>query len=130
MKLNYQIAECLDLDITLNCFNDLCIFHQWLTGAKDWASKDTHYQQLEGWWKPYNQFIHNCLNEYGFVDGVGAPNDDAKLWWNIYGADPAWSPNLKTDVSNHHSSAYERNEVMILEIGYLCNHFKSKFDKQ
>lgn len=124
MKLQRQIAECLNLNITLNCYHDLCLFHQWLQEASNWASKDTHYQQLEEWWKPYNQCIHDNLNKYGFVNGVGAPNDDAKLWWLIYQVDPTWSPNLKTQVSRHHASAHERNEVMVVEIGYLCEHFK------
>lgn len=127
MKLSYKIEECLGLDITLNCYHDLCHFHQWLQEAKDWASKNTHYQQLEDWWNPYHKIISNNLDKYGFVNGNGAPNDGAKLWWFIYQTDPAWSPNLKTQVSNHHSSAWERNEVMILEIGYLCDHFNAKF---
>lgn len=128
MKLQHQITDCLDLDITLNCYHDLCLFHQWLQEASEWASMDTHYQELDEWWKPYHQIIDVNLKKYGFINGVGAPNDDAKLWWNICGSDPAWSPNLITQVANHHSSAWSRNEVMILEIGYLCDQFNVKFD--
>lgn len=127
MKIPNYLQECLELNITLNCYHDLCHFHQWLQEASNWASKNTHYQQLDDWWQPYNQIIHNNLDKYGFVNGVGAPNDDAKIWWLIYGSDPCWSPNLKTPVSNHHASAHERNEVMILEISYLCDYFQNKF---
>jgi len=130
MKLSHKIEECLDLDITLNCYHDLCIFHQWLQEASKWASMDTHYQELDEWWKPYNKCIGNNLDKYGFVNGVGAPNDDAKLWWLIYGSDPVDSPNLKTKVARHHASAWERNEVMILEIGYLCDQFNAKFNER
>lgn len=59
---------------------------------------------------------------------VVSDGDYGDIAADTYGSDPALSPNLKTQVANHHSSAWERNQVMIMEIGHLCDHFGAKFD--
>ena len=64
------------------------------------------------------------LKKYGFVNGepeINAKNFKATFWWQIYDlvSNIIYSPNLKTEVFSHHSSAYERNEALIIEVNYI-----------
>lgn len=126
-KYSHNTEQAIEIsNISLNCYHDLHMFALWLDYARDWASKETHYQNLDQWFKNINQCIHNNLNKYGFINGKGPTNNDSKLWWTIYQIDPTTSPNLKTTVENHHSSAFERNEVMIIEIEKIIKNFENK----
>ena len=110
MKLPYILEKLTSepLDINLDCLHSLFDLLTWLEESQTWASKETHYFELEVWRKPYNQIILNNVNKYGFINGQGPTTPEGSFWWAIYQYDPVNSPNLKTQVSNHHASAHER----------------------
>lgn len=127
MKLHHSLERCLQVEnISLNCYHDLANFAQWLQDASVWASKQTHYQDLDIWFNTVNRIIQANLDKYGFINGVGPTNNDSKLWWCIYALDPTSSPNLQTSVASHHASAWERNQVLIMEIEYLIDCFENR----
>ena len=88
------------------------------------ASKKTHYDNLNVWSDAAYPFIHDRLKKYGFANGqpeVNKKNPNASLWWMIYQllSNITYSPNLRTEVSSHHSSAFERNEAMRMDLEKL-----------
>lgn len=78
-------------------------------------SKQTHYHQLDEWRNPITDFLHKVLNETGFVNGQGCSNEECSFWWSVYTSPDliVFSNYLKTQVNNHHASAFERNEALI-----------------
>jgi hypothetical protein len=88
------------------------------------ASKHTHYKDLDSWSNKVYDFIHKKLKRHGFVNGepeLNRKNLNASVWRAIYGGfgSIVYSPHLKTEVSLHHSSAFERNEALVLELDDL-----------
>lgn len=110
MKQPYMLKKLIaePLDINLDCLHSLFDLLTWLEESKTWASKTTHYFRLEDWWGPYNQILHKNIDKFGFINGYGPTTPEGSFWWTIYQYDPTNSPNLKTQVSTHHASAYER----------------------
>lgn len=100
---------------------DLHTYKSLLENLRATASKKTHYQDLESWNHDVYEYVHNMLKKYGFVSGNPEANaliPDASFWWKIYSvvSSVIYSPHLKSEVSAHHSSAFERNEALIGEI--------------
>lgn len=130
-KKTYGIKSHLttDAQILLNVISDnvkkdLFAYHALLKTLSNEASKNTHYDNLDAWSNKAYAYIHDMLKKYGFKNGdveANNKNTDARFWWTIYGvlSSITYSPFLKTDVSLHHSSAYERNEAMVQEIKSL-----------
>jgi len=88
------------------------------------ASHQGFYDGLKEWSTPIYDYIDNILKKYGFVNGDPEYNKrypDIQYWWGIYGMmnNIIYSPNLYTRYPNHHSTAYERNEALIVELEYL-----------
>jgi len=94
----------------INEFINLCISLRYIT------SKQTHYEKLNEWSDKVYDFIHKKLKKYGFKNGEKEQNDNAIFWWYLYSLPnrTIYSKHLKTKVENHHSSAFERNEALIL----------------
>jgi hypothetical protein len=127
IKLYYGLEKCLEIpNISLRCYHDICMYALWLYAAKEWASMDTHYHELDKWTKSSNDIIRDNLYKYGFINGQGSTNNDSEFWWKIYQLDPTLSPNIVSNVQKHHASAWERNNCLWLEIEYLIQHFKDK----
>lgn len=86
------------------------------------ASKYTHYDKLAEWSGTVFGYVDKMLKKYKFVNGgaaMGIPqNPEANFWWLIYSvvSNVIYSPHLKSEVVSHHSSAYERNEALIMEL--------------
>ena len=84
---------------------------EWLKEVSSWASKETHYQNLDEWFSAYNAKISFFLNKNGFKNGDLEHNNklpDVVFWWHIYSYDPVDSYNLQTKVARHHSSVFEK----------------------
>jgi len=104
-----------------DCIGDLHRYHHKVIEWQNTASKKTHYEDLELWSKDAYGYIHDMLNKYGFKNGdpaANAQNANASLWWNVYGllSNIIYSPNLKSEVAYHHSSAFERNRALLAEL--------------
>ena len=127
MKISYQLEKCMEIDsISLSCYHELCNFAKWLQDACDWTDRRTHYQGLDEWLTPKNQIISKNLDKFGFINGKGSTNNDSAFWWVIHQLEPCYSLNLVTEVSSHHSSAWERNNCMLIEIEHLISQFENK----
>lgn len=113
--------------IPIECLHSLFNFINWLEYAEWWASKGTHYQDLDTWRNAYFKQIDINLKKYGFISGKGATSISGKFWWEIYGTDPTYSKNLKTSVSSHHASAYERNQAALADMNELYNFYLNTF---
>lgn len=90
------------------------------------ASRNYGYDRLEEWNEPLYNFIHSTLKKFGFKNGDVLHNDkipNVKFWWAIYGimSGVIYSPNLRSKTENHHSSAYERNLALEIELSYLLD---------
>lgn len=101
--------------------DDLRLFKTLIEGLSETASKKTHYQDLDKWDHSVYEYLHEMLKKYGFVNGNPDANaliPDANFWWKIYGvvSSVIYSPHLKSEVSSHHSSAFERNSALVFEI--------------
>lgn len=128
-KLPYWI-ERLFQEVEIECVSreakdDLQGFYLLIKAQQSTASKNTHYDKLDDWSKPLYQYIHDMLRKYGFVNGDPEANKklpDALFWWGVYKCmnSVIYSTNLKTQVSSHHSSAWERNEVLMIEVPILA----------
>lgn len=95
-----------------------------VNAAKSTASKQTHYHQLNEWSNPIWDHIHNMLKKTGFKNGEpeeNAKNLKTQFWWSVYQlfSNIVYSPNLKTEVATHHSSAWERNEAFSIELSII-----------
>lgn len=104
---------------------ELNTFLAFIGALRESASKGTHYHKLDEWSKPVYQQIHQFLHKHGFINGGAARNLSqpplADMWWSVYSmmSSIIHSPYLKTEVADHHASAYERNEALIEEITAL-----------
>jgi len=117
-KVPYALSEIKFDGISVKCKHQLFDLLVWLEDSLSWASKETHYQNLEVWWKAYNDKIRTYLNINGFKNGDKEYNDnlpDVRFWWTIYGYDPTLSP----DVATHHASAFERATTALLDLNHL-----------
>jgi len=93
------------------------------------ASKNYFYDKIDEWSDPLYDFISKTLKKFGFKNGNREYNDrfpDIVFWWEIYGliSSTIYSPNLQTKTENHHSSAYERNCVLEIELQYVLDSFE------
>lgn len=122
-RKSYSVLETINFlaDASIDAVTDLQTFVVFLESFRLTASKETHYKKLEHWTGPVYNYAHNMLKKYGFVNGdpeANNKNPDARFWWSVYNivSNVIYSPHLKSEVANHHSSAYDRNEALILEI--------------
>lgn len=101
---------------------ELKSFQELLNNLRSTASKKTHYQQLDEWTDIVYGRIRDYLNQHGFINAGAALGLNqpplADMWWAIYSVKSSiiYSHFLQTEVSDHHSSAYERNEALIKEV--------------
>jgi hypothetical protein len=132
-KLFHRTEEIINIkEISLECYHDLMFFQDYLTQLSETASKKTHYVGLDEWSDSVHNFVDKKLKQYGFVNGkpeIIKPNSN--IWFNIYAmiSNVIYSPNLKTKVANHHSSAFERNEALLKEIEIIINYYNNKFNQ-
>lgn len=120
-------------NVPKKCLEDLDVFKSLLESLRETASKKTHYHNLNEWNDKVYDFVHNKLSENGFKNGDPEANDKnpgARFWWHVYGIVGGihYSKHLKTDVANHHSSAYERNEALIAEIEDVLSYVSPQFE--
>ena len=127
-KCGHRVQETIDNseNVSEKCKQDLLVYLQHINDLSKTASKYTHYDKLNEWSESAYGFIHKMLKKYKFVNGnpeANAKLPDASFWWNIYGviSNIHYSPNLQTKVAAHHSSAWERNEALRLDIEYIIN---------
>lgn len=103
-------------------------FYTLVVNLRMYASTKTHYDRLDEWSKPIYDFIHTMLDISEFANGHPEKNTSSEciFWFTIYKlmSSIIYSPNLKTEVANHHSSAYERNEALIKELEYIMEDIK------
>ena len=133
MKCSYNVEKTINNSekVSEKCKQDLLVYLNLINELSKTASKKTHYVNLEEWSNSSHKFIDKMLKKYKFVNGNSEANEklpDAKFWWNIYGVLSSihYSPNLKTNVDIHHSSAWERNEALRLDIEYIINFLNIK----
>ncbi|ELP5902734.1 hypothetical protein QTV49_004778 [Vibrio vulnificus] len=84
-------------------------------------TKKTHYAKLDEWIDPLSKFTTEKYLSHGFVNGNSEANKDCypvRYWCRLDSliVDIIWSPQLNSETSNHHSSAYSRNEAYIAEL--------------
>ena len=101
-------------------------FFEFLQSLEKIASKNTHYDRLDDWNAHVDKFVHKALKEYGFKNGDAEHNDkhpDIRFWWYIYGIVGSiyLSPNLETAGERHHSSAYDRNMALEVEVKHILD---------
>jgi len=121
-KINWRWTEnptimdaSTEAKVAVTDFKRTCI------GLREVASKKTHYQELDQWSDAVFGYAHRMLKRTGFKNGrpeENAKNPSATLWWAIYGVVGSiiHSQYLQTRVASHHSSAWERNEALIMEL--------------
>ncbi len=127
-KIFFRTRECIEAgkNASLGAIEDA---HKYLSLVQGWqgtASKRTHYTDLELWSEPAYEFIRKMLNKYGFINGnpeANAKNPNANFWWQIYCllSNIVYSPNLVSEVAYHHSSAFERNRALMIELNILLS---------
>lgn len=122
-KLSHRTKKLVSSleNVPKKCLEDLVSFKEILVYLRETASKHTHYHKLDEWSNVVYKFIHDKLDENGFKNGDPEANDKnpgARFWWHIYGIMGGihYSRHLNTQVANHHSSAFERNEAFIAEV--------------
>jgi len=130
-KIFPRTQDCIDAAkrVSADVLSDLHLYHHKVIEWQNTASKKTHYQELEEWSKPAYGFIHDMLHKYGFVNGdpaANAKNPAASLWWAMYGliSNITYSPNLKSEVAYHHSSAFERNRALLAELNTVIDNIQ------
>ena len=130
IKPSYLTDEALSvLNVPKVVFTQLEVFYNLLKESSLKASKNTHYDRLNEWSDPIYEFIRKEMYTSGFINGNVEKTKEkpaAEFWWIIYQLISGihYSPFLKTTVSNHHASAFERNEALLNEIEYVLNNFK------
>lgn len=122
-RMSYSVLETINSLSTASseAVDDLQGFYDYVEGLRAIASEKTHYHELNIWTSKANEFVSAMLKKYGFVNGdpeANAKNPDATFWWKVHSIvnNVIYSPHLKSEVAYHHSSAYERNEALLLEI--------------
>jgi hypothetical protein len=116
--LSHHAKEAIRLfkDCPATLIDDLNNFKKLLEDWTTKASKETHYYRLNYWEKAVLQFIVPKLDSdpslYSYM-----------FWLNMYKTvnSIALSPHLKTNVKRHHSSAYERNQALLVELNSILN---------
>jgi hypothetical protein len=128
MKCSHRVQEIINNseNVSDKCKHDLLVYLNLINELSKTASKKTHYVNLEEWTSSAYGFIHKMLKKYKFVNGDPEANSklpNASFWWNIFWilSSIQYSPNLNTNVEPHHSSAWERNEALKLDIEYIVN---------
>jgi hypothetical protein len=121
-KISYAVRMISDVrGVSDKARRHLLKFIKLAESKQDSASKRTHYDRLNEWSDEIYDFIHEALKKFGFVNGdpvKNSENPDASFWWGIYGmmSSLIYSRYLETKTANHHSSAYERNRALIMEL--------------
>ena len=122
-RMSYSVLETINAlsNASLDAVTDLQYFVGVLEKLRKTASKRTHYGDLNLWSNAVFGYVHDMLKKHKFVNGDPEANTllpDAMFWWKVYSivSNVIYSPHLKSEVAYHHSSAYERNEALILEI--------------
>jgi len=129
-QVSYSVEKCLKANVTVPGFNDLSVFLAELLELDKTASKQTHYEKLDDWLVPVYKLVRQRLKNFGFINGGAAHGikqpTDADFWFLVYGVvnNVCYSPNLETQVSHHHSSAWERSQALIKDIQDIIE-FKS-----
>lgn len=130
-EFSYKVEKALQVEVGQQAFDDLLKYLELLESLRETACKETHYARLNEWSDKAYRFIHDMLKKYEFINGGAAMGlqqpRDAEFWWVMYAltTDVCYSRHLKTDVSNHHASAWERNEALIADIRDIIE-FKSE----
>lgn len=121
-KISHRVREISEVTgVSDKARKHLLKFIKLVESKQETASKGTHYDGLDGWSNGIYDFLHDALKKFGFVNGdpeTNSKNPDAKFWWEVYGLVSflIYSRYLETKVANHHSSAYERNRALIMEL--------------
>lgn len=122
-RMSYSVLETINAlpMASAEAVGDLQKFYDYVEGLRAIASEKTHYHELNVWSGKAHEFVSAMLKKYGFVNGdpeTNEKNPDASFWWKVYSivSNVIYSPHLKSEVAYHHSSAYERNEALLLEI--------------
>ena len=125
---SYSVFKCIEAGpVSEKVMTDLKKFYEFVDNQTSTASKHTHYYDLDKWSDLIFSYVNKMLNKYKFVNGGRAmgieQNPEANFWWMIYSvvSNVIYSPHLKTTVVSHHSSAFERNEALKLEITDIIN---------
>ncbi|HAS5778540.1 TPA: hypothetical protein I7E95_002498 [Vibrio cholerae] len=89
-------------------------------------STQTHYTGLDEWSKPIYEHIRGEMYKHGFINGDVDANKQKPLvgfWFSVYSilANIIYSPNLNSEVADHHSSAKERKDALMMELEYVKN---------
>lgn len=112
--------------------HDVIGFEEILLEQLNVASKNGLYDRLDEWMDVVYGYISNMLNKNNFINGGPNQNLYANFWWKIYSIpmNICFSPNLKGNYgnSNHHASAYHRNECLLFEIQYLLTKFPNNIE--
>ena len=117
--VSHSVEECIKSEgVSTDTLKDLKPFYELLEKLSSTTSKNTHYDRLDEWSTVVYGYVHGMLNKYKFVNGGMNQNPDAKFWWKVYAvvSNVIYSPNLKSMTTPHHSSAWERNEALKLDI--------------
>ena len=126
-KISHRVEDAVKIEaVSDECKSDVNPFKELLDELSETASKKTHYENLDEWSDKVHEYVYDMLKKYGFKSGdveANSKNPEASFWWSIYGIVGACihSPNLKTEVANHHASAWERNEALRKDIQDLIS---------
>ncbi|MGZ7506461.1 hypothetical protein [Vibrio parahaemolyticus] len=87
-------------------------------------STQTHYTGLDEWSEPIYERIRGEMYKHGFISGDVEGNKQKPLgqfWFGVYSilSKITYSPNLNSEVADHHSSAKERNDALMIELNYI-----------
>jgi hypothetical protein len=121
-EFSYRVEEALQAEVGQQAFDDLLKYLELLESLRETACKETHYEKLDEWNGKAYGFVHDMLKKHRFINGGAAMGleqpRDANFWWMIYSvvSNVCYSRHLKTEVANHHASAWERNEALIADI--------------
>lgn len=115
--LSHHAKEAINLfkNCPATLIDDLNDFKRLLEDWTTKASKETHYYGLNYWENAVLKFITTKLQDQSSLNYL--------FWLNLYKTANTihLSPHLKTNVKRHHSSAYERNQALLVELNSILN---------
>lgn len=119
-----KLKEKHEKGVSKECMEKFYSFRSMLDELK--PSKRTHYFLLEeSFYDKVYQFLHEALNEFGFVNANvehNASKPDVGFFWELYTSvdcfdnSPFYIDVSDRSVNKHHESAYVRCEVLKMEI--------------
>ncbi len=127
--VSLMISQLVDVDLCEGQLEELKQFQSLVEQSSETASKNHWYDRLNEWDKPLYNFVSDKLNSNGFIQGqpdMNKNNKRVRVWWELYQylSSLIYSPNLKSEVANHHSSAFERNEVLRKDMEYIVKYYE------